>query len=361
MRYMRIEELREGMRTAKPIYNDRGVLLYGRNTIINETFFTNINALDMYGMYILEPTEPLPPVTDEEQEFERFQTVTYYALKNEIQKLFDRDPTFSLDKIVDDIILHYGYLTQKISFLQTIRSNKDYAYKHSLSVAMLCSIICAKMGVERKETEYIVAAALVHDLGKIIAPPEIICKTDKLTSEELRIVREAEAKGYEMVKNNYTITAGIRRYLMQLSGELENRKAGRTIVRQKLLLGTKIINIADMFDILTAMRVYKEPMSEFKAIQFFQENEDKYDESIVKALTDTINILPVGVCVMLTNGEKGLILSPSEYYLMRPTVLGLSTNTVYDLSNRKTFEEVQIKDILKTMDNRFLMKEEGIS
>lgn len=357
MRYIRIEEIKEGMRTAKPIYNDMGVLLYGRNTIVNDMFFKNIETLDLYGMYILEPTEPLPPVTDEEHEFERFQTVTYYALKREIEKFLEKDPTFSLNQIVEDIMHHYGNLTQKINFLQTIRSNKDYAYKHSLSVAMLCSIICAKMGVEKKETEYIVAAALVHDLGKIIAPPEIIGKTDKLTVEELRIVREAEAKGYDLVKNNYTITAGIRRYLMQLSGELENRKAGRTIVDQKLLLGTKIIRVADMFDILTAMRVYKEPMSEFQAIKFFQSH-DEYDESIVKALTETINILPVGVCVLLTNGEKGLILSHSEYYLLRPTVLGLSTNTVYDLSNKKTYEEVQIKDILKTMDNRFMMKEE---
>lgn len=124
---------------------------------------------------------------------------------------------------------------------------------------------------------------------------------------------------------------------------------------QKLLLGTKIIKIADMFDTLTAMRVYKEPMSEFSAIKFFNEREDQYDEKLVVALIESINILPVGACVELTNGEKGLVLAESEYFLLRPKILVFGSNTIYDLGQRKTYEKIQIRDILKTMDNRFVM------
>lgn len=360
MKFIKIKEIKLGMKTAKPIYNDNGVLLYTRNTVITENVFKNIEKLDIYGLYILEPTEPLPPVSEEDEEFERFQTVTCYELKKELNALIIGNP-FNLEPITESIIKNYGRLKRKINYIQSIRSNEDYPYKHALSVAMLCAIICNALKIEPKEQKYIVNAALVHDIGKIIAPPEIINKAGKLTYDELREVRHAELRGYEMVKNSYLLSSGIKRYITQLNIELCNKMPEFMNEEQNLLLGTKIIQVADLFDLLTAMRVYKDPTSSFSAIKVFQEKEDEYDEKIVIALTESINILPVGACVELTNGEKGLIIAQSEYFLLRPKVLGFKTNTIYDLSQRKVYEQIQIKDILKTMDNRFVMDMEKIN
>lgn len=359
VRYLKVSDVKIGMRTAKPIYGETGVLMYGRNTTINESFMNNIDKLSLYGLYILEPTEPLPPMSYEEEEFEKFQTVTCYALKKELDALIAGN-SFDIAGIVDDIIRNYGRIKTKISYLQTIRSNEDYPYKHALSVAMLSAIICNRLRIEPKEQTYIVSAALLHDLGKLIAPSEIINKTGKLTDAELRKVREAEARGYELVKNNYMISAGIRRYIMQMSIELTNRMdTTGDDAEQKLLMGTKILKVADRYDIFTAMRVYREPMSGYSAIRFFQEHGDEYDERVVDALIESIHILPVGACVELSNGAKGLVLAESEYFLLRPKVLCLSNNTIYDFSQRKTYESIQIKDILKTLDNRFVMNEDA--
>lgn len=354
MQFVKLNGIKMGMRTAKPIYSKNGVLLYGRNTVITDSFLNNIKSLDLFGLYILEPTEPLPPISDEELEFEKFQTVTCYALQKELDAIVDGGE-FDLEPIAQLIAKNYGNLKKKIDFLQTVRSNEDYPYKHSLSVAMLCAIICDRMNIEYKEKVYIVSAALVHDIGKLIAPSEVINKTGALTEEELKIIRESELSGFDLVKRNTLLTAGMRRYIMQLYTELCNKMPGYEKKEQKLLMGTKIIKVADMFDILTAMRVYKDPRSGFSAIKFFQEHEDEFDSNIVSALTEGINILPIGACVELTNGEKGLVLAESEYYVLRPRVLGFSSNTIYDLSQRKVYDKIRIKDILKTMDNRFVM------
>lgn len=356
MKFLRAKEIKVGMRTAKPIYNKEGVLLYGRNTIINESFINNVGNLDVVGIYILEPTEPLPPISEEEEEFEKFQTVTCYALRKQLDKAASGE-SFEIDKIVADIVGHYGGLNKKIHFMQIIRSNEDFPYKHALSVAIICALITNAMKLDVKEQNYIVSAALLHDLGKIIAPNEIINKVGKLTKEELKVVREAEEAGFEIIRNNYLLSAGIRRYITQLCNEHNKKYSKKNQVDQKLLLGTKIIQVADMFDILTAMRIYKEPMSEFSAIQFFQEREDEFDEKIVMALVASIEVLPVGACVELTNGEKGLVLAESEYFPLRPRILGFGNNTMYDLSQKKVYEQVKIKDIMKTMDNRFVMSD----
>lgn len=355
MKYVKVDEIKCGMRTAKPIYSDTGILLYGRNTEITESVMENIKKLNFYGMYILEPTEPLPPVLPEEEKFEKFQTLTTYQLKKELDS-FISGGMVQIEPIAANIIRNFGGLKNKITYVQTMRSNEDYPYKHMLSTAMLCAIICSRLNVEPKEQACIVSAALIHDLGKLIAPAEIINKQGKLTDAELKKIREAELKGCDMVKDNYSLSAGIRRYIIQQRVALTNKMdVLYNETEQKLLLGTKILKIADMFDTLTAMRVYKDPMSEFSAVKFFSEREDEFDEKVVTALIESINILPVGACVELTNGEKGLVLAESEYFLLRPRVLGFNNNTIYDLSQRKTYEEIQIKDILKTMDNRFVM------
>lgn len=355
MRFMKLHELREGMRLAKPIYNTEGVLLYGRGTVINQMVLHHINNMTAYGFYILDATEPLPDISEEEMEFERFQIVGCYTIRNDLMKIFDGEDTDAMENLINQIVDNYGSLPSKISFIQSIRNPDDFVYKHCLNVAMLCAMISHKLGVDKKEQYYIVRSALYHDIGKIIAPREIINKPDALTREELNTVRRAEIEGFDMVKNCFKMPSGVKRYITQLRNELTNKMPAFPKQQQTLLLGTKIIQIADMYDILTAMRVYKEPTSEFAAIKHLTDHDSEFDSRIVSALISSINILPPGCCVELTNGEKGLVLAESEYYALRPTVLAFKTNTIYDLSNKKTYEQVKIKDILKTMDNRFQM------
>ncbi|MEG2441498.1 MAG: phosphohydrolase, partial [Acetivibrio sp.] len=72
-------------------------------------------------------------------------------------------------------------------------------------------------------------------------------------------------------------------------------------------------------------------------------------------LIDSINILTPGVCIELTNGEKGLVLNENRSNVLRPMVLCFCDNQILDLYYDSVFKEVQIKDIMKSMDNRFIM------
>lgn len=356
MRFLKSNEIRLGMRLAKPIYNESGVLLYSRDTIINDSVLANIKNLHTYGQYILEPAEPLPPMTEEEIEFERFTTVSSYILKEDLLALINGEHTKNINSLANSICENYGNLSHKINFIQNLRNSEDGVFKHCLNTAILCALIAHKMDFDTKEQHSLVMAAFYHDLGKLLVAPEIMNKTDSLSVNELNIIHNAELKGFDLIKNNYSISAGIRRYIAQLYIDLCNRLPSHPKQSQTLLTGTKILKIADMFDTLTAMRVYKDPVSEFSAIKHLFSEENVYDEKIVQALAESINILPVGCCVELTNGEKGLVIDENKYYVLRPRVLAFNTNTIYDLGMKKTYQEIQIKDIMKTMDNRFVMK-----
>lgn len=359
MKYIKKDEIKIGQRLAKPIFNKDGVLLYSRGTVVNINVLHHISTMTTYGFYVLDAAEPLPVISEEELEFERFQTTACIVLQEELEAIMNGSSSKNIDALALDIVNRYGNLSKRITFIQNIRDNEDNVYKHCLNVAMLCAMISGRMKLDRKEQYNLVLAAFYHDIGKLIAPQDIINKPSKLTTEEMSIVRKAELDGFDIVKNSFQLSSGIKRYISQLRIELLNKIPGTAKQEQVLLLGTKILQVADMYDILTAMRIYKDPTSEFEAVTFLQSREDQFDENIVNTLIDSINILPPGCCVELTNGEKGLVLTESEYYPLRPTVLGFKSNSMYDLSQKKVYETIKIKSVLKTLDNRFIMKNEN--
>ena len=115
--------------------------------------------------------------------------------------------------------------------------------------------------------------------------------------------------------------------------------------------------IADEYDKLTAMKIDESPMSEIAVLKRLMADET-YSDRLVNALTDSINIVVPGVCLELTNGEKGLVIRENQENLLQPVVLGFDKNIVYDLE--KTGDAVQIKDIMKTMDNRIIIDKERL-
>ena len=87
MQFVEAKDLKPGMRLAKPIYNKNGVLLYERDTKLSVQVINNIQNFMLIGVYILEPAEPLPPLSKEELEFEQFQTVAMFQLRTNIDLL----------------------------------------------------------------------------------------------------------------------------------------------------------------------------------------------------------------------------------------------------------------------------------
>ena len=130
-------------------------------------------------------------------------------------------------------------------------------------------------------------------------------------------------------------------------------KAKRYAVQKKELLKRK--KAEESKKELTAMNIQEEPTSDVQAIRFLLDAGNGYDRVAVQALIHSINILEPGVCVELTNGDKGLVIIPGMYNVLQPYVLSFRDNQVYNLSTPHVAAQLQIKDIMRTMDNRHVM------
>lgn len=173
MIFVKSEDLKYGMRLAKPIYNKTGVLLYERNTRLTLQGIESVKNFGLLGLYILEPAEPVPPMTEEDLDFERFQTMAVFSIREELDNIIAGREPVNLKRLANAIITNYGRLDHKITFTQNLRSTTDYVYKHVINTAILCALISAQVYYTPTEQEELVLAALLHDIGKLLLPNKV--------------------------------------------------------------------------------------------------------------------------------------------------------------------------------------------
>lgn len=351
MRYIVMDKLKRGMKLARPVYNKDGVMLYDINTKLNKQGVNSIKNFGLLGVYILDPTEPEQEMTEEEREFERFQTMALFELRKQMDMMIAGKEDKQIQRLADSIIKKFGMLGHKINFNKMLRSPEDYVYKHSLSVAILCTLMSSVLNMSYMEQINIVTAALIHEIGRAMIPKEILKKGKKLNEDDVYMINKCEIEGNEIIQKDYEIPSLTRIIVSQHLKEVK----GTNPSDAKLLEGTKLLRVAAVFDSMTSMNVSEEPKSDVEAVRYLISNKKMFDERAVGALLKSINILIPGVCVELTNKETGLVIRENEDNILRPIVLGFNHNEVYDLSDDFTYMKVRLYDVMKTMDVRVHM------
>lgn len=358
MLFVKSEELKRGMRLAKPIYNKNGVMLYERNSRLTNQGIVSIQNFGLIGVYILEPAEPVPPMSKDDIEFERFQTMAVFSIKGILDAMSKQEELEGLYTFANQVIKKYGALHHKINFVQNLRSAEDSVYKHALNTAILCAMMSYRMKLEFKKQLEVVVAAVLYDVGDLLVPVSMRKeRVEDMSDEERDQLYTYHYAGYQLLNKSYDLDPGARRTallagreLYQLDVEEEN---GTTEIDE-----VDILKTAAVFDNMTAMKYGEEPLSEITALRYLQKEENGYRRDVVQALIDSIHILQPGVCVELSNGDKGLVIAEGPVNVLEPFVLSFRDNQVFNLSDPNISQEVQIVDIMKTMDNRHVIDKE---
>lgn len=355
MKFVKAEDLKPGMRLAKPIYNKMGVLLYERDTKLTPQSISSIENFGLIGIFILEPAEPLPPLSKEDIEFEQFQTIYMFKLKDCMAKLRHGRNIQSVRDLTQNIYLHYGTLDHKLNFTQNLRSSADFVYKHSISVAMLCAMIANELHINVDDAQSLISAALLYDVGYLSVPQALLDRENELSASDSDVIQLNLEHGYEAIKPFYmdlglsgVALEVIQNYVFSRHSVVTAKK----FTRPQVQILIDILKVADKFDRLTAMNINYQPMSELAAMYYFDSHRTDFNKSVVSALANSIQILPAGACLDFSNGEKGLVVVENTADFLHPMILSFKDNKLYDLSDPATARQIQIVDIMKTMDNR---------
>ena len=318
MLFVKVDDLKPGMRLGKPIYNKNGVLLYDRDTHLTAQAIVGIRNFGLLGIYILEPAEPVPPMTKDDINFERFQTMAVFSIREDLDLIASGKKDKGLDWLCSLVIKNYMGLGRKINFVQNLRSNEDFVYKHVLNVAILSAIIGGQMELPVGRVNTLVKAAILHDIGALKfreKPDGVDIPLD---------VRQAISDNSKEILDKYMdLDVDIAKLIYQMH-ELYCMPEDEPV--PAALKANSNVNI-----LLVA---------------------DAYDRIVVNALIKAINILVPGVCIELNNGHTGLVIRENEDNIFEPLVLNFRNNQLYDLASAQMRDIMWITDVMKTMDNR---------
>ncbi len=231
-----------------------------------------------------------------------------------------------VEKMVESIFRNKDAL----SSLGRIKKVDEYTFMHSVSVGVLMISFGKYLGLEYEVIKELGVGGLLHDLGKVHVPVEILTSTDKLTEEEFLKVKEHVSHGRSILEktpnmheNSILVAAHHHErvdgtgYPDKLKGDQINKYA-------------QMAAIADVYDAMTSQRCYQRQFQPTETLKKLYEWGDAYNQELVQQFIRCVGIYPVGSFVQLESGLLGIVLDHGEKGLVDPIV-----RVVYDAIKQK--------------------------
>ncbi len=353
-------ELKEGMITLSDSYSNTGRLIVPKDTIITNSI---IKILSNNGVVFVDvdlnenPESPendlLSHAIDEEKiknkpeykkfvhRYEKNVTEMEYQINDIVHKNAPIDVDFMLQNTESTLKALNDSPYGVFSMLSTMKSYDDSTFNHSLNVSLICNIFAGWLGLSEEDTKLITACGLLHDIGKLLIPDEIIKKPGKLTDEEFNIIKTHPTKGYNLLKKN-NVDPHIQYAALMHHEKLDGSGYPLGLTGKQIDWCAQIVTIADIYEAMTATRVYRGALSPFMVIGMFEEDGlKKYNPKYLLTFLEHVVNSYLNCKVKLTNGEEGDIVFINKVRLSKPLVK--TKNEFVDLSKKP---DINIESIL---------------
>lgn len=326
MRFVPTSCLREGMRLYKTLYGKNDEVLLTSGTILTNRYISRIKGLKYNGVYIEDDLskdiEIVSLISDELKHKtvkgikDIFVNNTLAQPKSKTINSYNLDDTKLLvQNIVDDILGSKHLMINMVD----LKLFDEYTYYHSVNVTVLSIVLGVALKLNKDELYKLGLGALLHDIGKVYVPVEILNKPSKLTPGEFEVMKKHSEAGYRHVKENYNLNVksyiGILQHHERYDGlGYPDGRAG-----EQINLYGRIISICDVYDALTSDRPYRKGMIPSEAMEYIMGGSSiMFDPRLVQAFMKKVAPYPVGMCVRLSNNYTGIVLENYEDFCMRP-------------------------------------------
>lgn len=240
----------------------------------------------------------------------------------------------TVDKMTDSVLRNKDAL---VSLLR-IKEVDEYTYVHSISVSALCISFAQGLNYSAAEIKQIGIGGLLHDIGKMKVPPEILNKPGALTEGEFEIIKrhvrdgEAMLEQYTALDRNCTCVTSHHHERLDGTGYPEGLKG------DEISIFGQIGAIVDIYDALSSERCYKKAMPPTEALRKVFEWSDSYlNRELVEKFVAHLGIYPIGTLVRLENSLLAVVIDQGEKNLLHPVV-----RAVYDIKKNTKLEPYDI-------------------
>jgi putative nucleotidyltransferase with HDIG domain len=224
--------------------------------------------------YIIKPFDPNKLLITVQNTLRRRDLEIANRTYRENLELMVAERTEKLEKALDGIVR---------ATVKTVEMRDPYTAGHQKRVAELSSVIAREMGLSENQIEGIHMAGLIHDLGKISVPAEILSKPGQLTEIEFDLMKTHPQVGYDIL-NEIEFPWPIAQIVLQHHERMDGSGYPQGLCGEDILMEARILGVADIVEAMASHRPYRPALGIDKALQEISRNKGVlYDPEVVNA------------------------------------------------------------------------------
>ncbi len=331
-------QLVPGMTVAENVLSFNQTLVIAAGTLLTDKLITKLDLYGILTVYVEDtipdtsvvPIAPKDPSYSERiqkspvfQQFKEDYTLNVDSFRDVINNVVEKNIQLDIDVLLKnslDMIANGKGQLGILDMLHNMRNYDDSTYAHGMNVALICNVLATWLKFTPDQIELATACGLLHDIGKLLVPHDIITKPGKLSAEEYAQIQKHPLAGYHLLLSQ-NVDDHVRYAALMHHERCDGTGYPMHLPGNQIDKYARIVAIADVYDAMTAARVYRGPLCPFRVIEIFEsEGYQRYDaEYLLTFLSNVVNTYIQNRC-RLSDGREGDIIFINKDKLSRPIV-----------------------------------------
>jgi len=207
-------------------------------------------------------------------------------------------------------------------WLTQLKNKDEYTAQHSMNVCVLAIVLGRQINLSEKSLNIVGLCGMMHDMGKILIPLEILNKPGKLEVEEMGIMQTHTTLGSELLKSSDDMHPSAIQVAFNHHERLDGKGYCRHVSQSAISQFTRMVAIVDMYDAMTSDRVYQKGRAHLEATNVMIGVAGSHlDQALVVKFIESIGVYPPGCLVELTNGIVAIVIEVNEKTKLRPKII----------------------------------------
>jgi len=337
MRRIKISWAKPGDILGYPIFRKDGAILLNAGVKLTPYYIEQLKGLGITHIYIQDEISQdivIPDPISIETRTEALKVIADNFHRSCRGLPLDAE---SVRRVVNAIVDEILSSEQVLLNLYEIKSSDNYLFSHSLSVTILSIVIGRRLGYNDRFLVDLGIGCMLHDIGKLDIPKEILDKPDKLTPEEYEIVKFHTHYGYRRIRDQDKELPATSAHVAWEHHERYNGSGyPRGLKGEKIHIFSRIASVSDVYDAMTTDRIYRKAYSPNEAMEFVMGGSGTlFDYEVVSAFVRSIAPYPAGDVVLLSTGETAIVIDVNKDFPLRPVVRVLKDDRWEDIDLMK--------------------------